>query len=254
MKHTLSGEQRRRIARLACAGFGVGVAAIGGAWALSRPRAEVAVYGAVLGAQTPEVAVVLPPFGPNVVTLDEVHIDGVRGGAIEDDVDVLGEPDVAIPSASMLPLPTPTIAELAPEQLDATHGRGPTPWSSARPNSVSGGLAAQDRHAPREARHDVDAHEVAIAALADARNERVVKQASFRPCWEQSPGASGRVALRIVVDPVRGVSAFAIPNLQVPESVVRCVLNRARSLALRVPPGGGPRSFDISSSFAPQLL
>jgi hypothetical protein len=110
------------------------------------------------------------------------------------------------------------------------------------------------RRAVPEEKGEAHVGEAAVAALADARNERIVKQASFRACWEDSPGASGRIGLRIVVDSGGGVSVHAVPGPLVPETVVSCAATRARGLALRIPLGSGPRTFEISSSFAPQLM
>jgi hypothetical protein len=254
MKHGLTQDERRARARVVCAGVGLGLAALGVAVWLARPTRESTGAFARDAAKLEAAQAPTAEVAPGVATLEEVHLYGVPGGSLVDDLDELGmtlsETTASIPEGAMFA----SGATGAPESaLRANaivlHGRLFSP-NHERDEAAAGSMArrALDRGARAGG---VDAH----AARADDYNETVVKQASFRSCWEANPGASGKVSLKIVVHPARGVvSVYPVAASQIPDVVVSCVAAKARSLPLRVPPDAGPRTFDVSSSYSRQIM
>jgi hypothetical protein len=241
MKHGLSRDERRARARVVCAGVGLALAAAGGALWLARPARHDTWAGAVRAAelepaQAPTVAVMAPA---------ELPLYDFRGGRDADELGMaLPDTTLSIPEGAMFEPGAIGAAESA-LHADAIV-RHAAPFSPDRERDEEAAASRARRALARGARAGgADA----LGAHADDHNETVVKRASFRSCWEASPSASGKVNLEIVVDPARGVSVHPVAAPGIPDIVVSCVAARARSLPLRVPPDGGPRSFNVSSSY-----
>jgi hypothetical protein len=246
MKHGLTQDERRARARVVCVIAGFALAVLGVVLWLTRPAREPTSTSA-RGATTLEAA---PALAAGVETLDEVDLYGARAGT---EVDAFG---------MTLPETAASIPEGAMFETDATGA----PESAARAGAIvqhgalfSAGHARDEAAASSKALRAPERGARAgsadpRAARADDYNETVVKRASFRACWEASPGATGKVSVKIVVDPAGGVSVYPVAAPQVPDIVVSCVAARARSLPLRVPADGGPRTFDVSSSYSRQIM
>jgi len=244
MKHDLSRDERRARARVVSAGVGLALAAAGVSLWLAHPARHdtwlQAGKDAHEAAPAPVEAVTTPGEAPFYAFHEEREAD--EPGA------TLPETTASIPEGAMFDPATSGAAESALHADPIVkHGM---PVSPGRAGDEA--AAWRSRHA--RAHGSQEAGATVRSARADDDNEAVVKRASFRSCWERSPGADGKVSLAIVVDPARGVSARPVAAPGVPEDVVRCVTERARSLPLRVSPDSGPRSFAVSSSYvAPSM-
>jgi hypothetical protein len=250
MKHGLTQDERRVRARVACAGIGLGLVILGVALWIARPTHGRSWTGEHWGAKLEAATLEAPAAG--VATLEEVRLYGVPGSQ-DEDLDgiemTLPETTANLPEGGMFGAGEPGAPEGAARAGAIVRHGGLFSPPGARDDEAAGARAR--RTLERGARTGgVDAR----AARADEQNEALVKRTSFRSCWEAHPGAAGKVSVKIVVDPTRGVSAYPVAASEVPEAVVSCVTARARSLPLHVPPDGGPRSFDVSSSYAPQVM
>jgi len=224
MKHGLTRDERRARARVVCACVGVALVAAGAALCLAHSSRHVTRAEAGTAAKLDAA----PVHTAEVMPLEEALLYGSDGGAEVDDLDAIEMelPDTvpSIPEGGMFKPGAPRATQSALHASALVRHEGPS--SAARVGGVK-----------------------ALAARADDYNETLVKRASFRSCWEASPGASGKVSLDIVVDPARGVSVHPVAAPEIPDVVVACVAARARILPLRAPPDGGPRTFNVSSSY-----
>jgi len=251
MKHDLNRDERRARARAVSAGVGLGLGAIGVTLWLAHPmRHDTWAHAR---AET-KLDTALAPAA-QVTTLDEAEIDGIlrhdKAGEIHKlDTDGMTLRNITpiIPYGAMFDWEAAG-AKASVQHADASarHG-GLLPASRQREEAAAGSRA--HRTLAREARAGGGVR----AARADDYNEMVVKRASFRSCWEADASASGKISLQLVVDPAGGVRVSRVAASEAPDSVVSCVTARARNLPFRVPSDGGPRTFDVSSSYSRQLM
>ena len=244
MKHGLTQDERRARARVVCAIVGFALAILGVVLWLTRPVRESTPANARGDAPAP-----MAKTAAGVRMLDEVDVYATRTPRAVDEVGMtLPERTASIPEGEMFELDATRAPESA--RADAIVRHGALPSASRARDEAEAGFKARRALEQRARPAGADAR----AARADDYNETVVKQASFRSCWEASPGASGKVSVKIVVDPAGGISVYPVAGSQVPDVVVSCVAARARRLPLRVPPDGGPRTFDVSSSYSRQIM